>query len=77
MPIANGFSKVPMPSGGDSLTLGFTHSAVLGMKVPGFRFDGRMSSSKSKARKAASAMIAKIPRPVTDHLARMFDPRRT
>lgn len=53
--------------------------------VKGFTPDGqplgknvaaRMSSSGSKARKAASAMIAKIPRPVADHLARVFDPRR-
>lgn len=35
----------------------------------------RMCSSKSKARKAASAMIAKIPLPLSQHIARTFKPR--
>ena len=56
-------------------------------KVPGFRFDGnggwfgddnpsmmRLHSSKSPARKAASAMIAKIPEPLARHIARVFLP---
>jgi hypothetical protein len=34
----------------------------------------RMTSSKSKARKAASAMIAKIPFPLAQHIARCFKP---
>jgi hypothetical protein len=56
-----------------------------GSKVPGFRFDGvskRSFQSASvarvndgKARKAASAMIAKIPQPLAQHIARVFLPR--
>jgi hypothetical protein len=34
----------------------------------------RMSSSKSKARKAASAAIAKIPLPLSTHIARIYHP---
>lgn len=34
----------------------------------------RMSNSKSKARKAASAMIAKIPLPLSRHIAAVFHP---
>jgi hypothetical protein len=45
-----------------------------GQKVPGFRFDGS-GKSKSSARKAASAMIAKIPEPLARHIARAFYPR--
>lgn len=36
----------------------------------------RMSSSKSPARKAASAMIAKIPLPLARHVAAMWHPER-
>lgn len=35
----------------------------------------RMTSSKSNARKQASAMIAKIPLPLARHIARVFKPR--
>jgi hypothetical protein len=35
----------------------------------------RMTSSKSPARKAASALIAKIPLPLSRHVARTFHPR--
>ena len=41
-----------------------------GQKVPGFRFDG----SGSKARKAASAAIAKIPFPLARHIAAYWKP---
>ena len=36
----------------------------------------RMTSSKSPARKMASAMIAKIPEPLSRHIARSFYPRK-
>lgn len=36
---------------------------------------GRRHGSKSKARKAASAMIAKIPLPLSQHIARTFKPQ--
>lgn len=36
----------------------------------------RMTGSKSKARKAASARIAKIPYPLAQHIARVFYPQR-
>lgn len=36
----------------------------------------RMTSSKSPARKMASAMIAKIPLPLSTHIARVFHPNR-
>ena len=38
------------------------------LKVPGFRFDG--------SGKAASAMIAKIPFPLAQHIARTFKPQK-
>lgn len=44
----------------------------------GFGWDGsemRQNSSKSPARKAASAAIAKIPLPLARHVARMFTPQ--
>jgi len=127
MPITSRSAKVPMPSGGDSLTIGFQQMAKLqmqdGLKVPSFRFDGsggsfqtasvrrtdvgkgarfttrdcgleaegikqggdwlnqsqpsisRMTSSKSPARKMASAMIAKIPETLSHHIARTFYPK--
>ena len=60
-----------------------------GQKVPGFRFDGsgksfqtasvegvkqHKTSSKSNARREASAMIAKIPEVLSRHIARSFLP---
>jgi len=78
MPIAHKAWKVPMPPGEDSLTVGFQQMAKLqmdGCKVPGFRFDGSGKSfpgSKSPARKAASAMIAKIPLPLARYIGAMF-----
>jgi hypothetical protein len=108
MPITRKATKVPMPPGGDSLTVGFQQMAKLqmdGCKVPGFRFDGsgksfqsasvaetgvkcggdwfnssqpsisRLTGSKSPARKAASAMIAKIPFPLSRYIAATFRPR--
>jgi len=63
----------------------FQTASVEGMKAPaGTRWfnDGprtpeslATSSSKSPARKAASAMIAKIPEPLARHIARAFKPR--
>lgn len=47
--------------------------AIEGRKVPGFRFDG----SKSSARKAASAMIAKIPFSLSQHIARCYKPKES
>jgi len=54
-----------------------------GIKQGGDRFNGdqpsisRQSSSKSKARKRASAMIAKIPLPLSRHIARAWWPTGT
>ena len=54
--------------------------AMEGHKVPGFRFDGSgksfqsasVAASKSPGRKQASAMIAKIPLPLSRHIAATF-----
>ena len=56
-----------------------------GAKVPGFRFDGSgrsfqtasVEGTKSPARKAASAMIAKIPLTLSRHIAATFKPAQT
>jgi hypothetical protein len=53
--------------------------AIGGIKVGGDWFSdpkspSRTSGSKSNARKAASAMIAKIPFPLSQHIARVFRP---
>ena len=122
MPPAMRHAKVPMPSGQDSLTIGFQQMAklqLLGAKVPGFRFDGSGRSFQSASveglkqpginlsevgfnvanarqfqgmiegvkikrstddkrqhigasRKFASAMIAKIPEPLSRWIARTF-----
>ena len=62
----------------------FQSAAVEGIKQHGsgrewVAGDGkisRMTSSKSSARKMASAMIAKIPLPLSRHVARVFLPQR-
>lgn len=57
------------------------HSRGDGIKCGGDWFNSerpsisRMTSSKSKARKFASAMIAKIPLPLSRHIARHWSPR--
>lgn len=82
--------KVPMPPGGDSFTVGFQQVANLqlaeGTKAGkdwfggyggGFGWDCspmRRNNSKSKARKAASAHIAKIPFVLAQHIARAWKP---
>jgi hypothetical protein len=136
MPMAARATKVPMPAGADSLTIGFQQMAKLqmqeGQKVPGFRFDGsgksfqsasvahvkvpsevgrrtdpgkgarftsrdcgiegtkngkdwfgsgedcsaqRRHGSKSSGRKMASAMIAKIPLPLSRYIGATFKPQ--
>lgn len=45
------------------------HHSAFGWKKPG-------TNSKSKARKRASAMIAKIPLPLSRHIARVYYPNR-
>lgn len=55
--------------------------AMDGVKVGGDWFSdpqspSRMSGSKSSARKAASAAIAKIPFPLANHIARVYLPER-
>ena len=51
------------------------------LKQGGMGHDGgsisRTTSSKSPARKAASAMIAKIPEPLARHIAQVYHSRRT
>jgi hypothetical protein len=83
MPITFKGSKVPMP-GGDSLKIGFQQMAKLQMRDQGIKQGGTWfhdadsaswtSSSKSPARKMASAMIAKIPEPLARHIAATFRP---
>jgi hypothetical protein len=56
-----------------------TASVAEGIKQGGDWFNdpasaSRTSSSKAPARKRASAMIAKIPRPLSTHIARVFKP---
>lgn len=58
---------------------GLHHSDDSGTKIGGDWFSDPQSTcrrhgSKSKARKAASAMIAKIPLPLSRHVARVFRP---
>jgi hypothetical protein len=44
------------------------------MKANGTISPGRLYGKGSKARKAASAQIAKIPEPLARHIARIFKP---
>jgi hypothetical protein len=61
---------------------GFTATAADGIKCGGDWFNAsqpsisRLTSSKSPARKMASAMIAKIPLELSRHIARSFHPNR-
>ena len=60
---------------------GFTATAADGIKCGGDWFNSdqpsinRTTSSKSSARKHASAMIAKIPLPLSQYIATVFKPR--
>jgi C-5 cytosine-specific DNA methylase len=58
------------------------HATEDGLKIGGDWFSDpnstcRRHGSKSKGRKMASAMIAKIPRPLSEHIGRVFYPQRT
>jgi hypothetical protein len=59
-PLVSGVSKAPMDTS-------VTHPAAFGWKKPN-------TNSKSNARKAASAMIAKIPLVLSQHIARVYKP---
>jgi len=54
---------------------GFSHPDGTGGRDYGGPLDPRRFSSKSNSRKAASAMIAKIPFELSSHIARCFKPR--
>ena len=84
-------TKIAMPPGGDSLTVGFQQMAKLQMEATkgtqgGWFNDNKRagkgetgylsrSGSKSSARKAASARIAKIPEVLARHIARTYYPQ--
>jgi hypothetical protein len=61
------------------------HSRGDALKVPGFRFDGSgrsfqsasVEGTKSSVRKAASAMIAKIPAPLARHIGKVYWPNES
>jgi C-5 cytosine-specific DNA methylase len=87
MPIGKAV-KVPMSPGSNGIkgiphrpTGHWTNSEENGTKQGGDRFNAsdpssisRKTSSKSNARKAASAMIAKIPLPLSTYIAKHFHP---
>lgn len=61
---------------------GIKQSGISGVRANGkgdrwFQDGAAKSGSKSNARKAASAAIAKIPFPLAQHIARMWKPTRT
>ena len=58
------------PDGGDGTWFG----SYAEQKARGTISPGRLYSSKSDSRKAASAQIAKIPFPLAQHIARVFKP---
>ena len=92
MPIPSCLAKVPMPPGQDSLTIGFQQMAKLQMRDEGLKQGGDWFAearkgggggtsasfgSKSPARKMASAMIAKIPEPLSRYIGRTFHPNNS
>lgn len=83
--IDEGGHKIPVYSdprrnGGKGMHLTSPHGNSEGLKIGGDWFSDpkstcRKHGSKSSARKAASAQIAKIPFPLSQHIASVYKPR--